>query len=135
MVYWGTRTMSNKYTTRLARSHVAEVNLSCLAIRHLLEGFVNDDRTRAIAMLNKVRPVDVVEHVLGRKLTCEEGTLYLECIDSIPSELQEAFRAGKIWQDLKQAGRKYLQGKSIDSKTCMVAKFRQFLHGLESRTL
>jgi len=113
--------------------HVAEVNTACTAIRGMLEGFIREDKAGTIAMLNKVRPIDVIEHVMGRRLTVEESNAYLSAIVDIPHGLQYAFKVGKVWQDLKQTARKYLQGTSMESRNEIVTKFRIFLHGLESR--
>jgi len=124
--------MANKYTRRVERAHVAEVNTACLSIRGMLEGFIQEDKTGTITMLNKVRPIDVIESVLARKLTKEESNTYLSAISDIPVELQRAFKIGKIWQDLKQTSRKYLQGNNLEKKSDMVRRYRQFIQGLEN---
>lgn len=125
--------MTSKYT-RVQKSNRAEVTNAKIAIRNMLEGFIKEDKAGTIAMLNSVRPIDVIEHLLARKLTREEGALYLQGLSDIPVELLGAFRIGKVWQDLKQTSRKYLQGTGVENKKEIVTKFRIFLHGIETRS-
>jgi hypothetical protein len=103
----------------------------------MLEGFVQDDKKSTIKLLNSVRPLDVIEYVLGYELERKawgtvEGPLYLSAISDVPVDLQEAFKLGKVWQDLKQTARKHLQGSTLETNMDMVKRFRTFLQGVDA---
>jgi hypothetical protein len=100
----------------------------------MLEGFIREDREGTIAMLNAIRPKDVIEHVLGRALTPVECDSYLLALSEIPADVREAFRIGQVWQDLTQASRKFLQGRSLDSKNMVVGRLKSFLRGMKVGT-
>lgn len=131
MAYWGTKgNHMSKHTSRIARKRIASVNTGMKSIRNMLESFVEDNSEDCIALLNGIRPIEVMAYVLGRELTVEEGTAYLDSISNAPVHLRGLFAIGKAWQDCKQTARKYLQDK--DARNELVYKFRSFVTNLES---
>jgi len=125
------RTYTRNAQGQFAVNHeLAQVKAGMDTFRLILDDFVQGDKHRAIRMLNAIRPIDVMEYILDRRLTEEEGTQYLGAIGNAPTHLQGIFRLGKIWQDLKQASRKYLQGTgTYDS---LLAGYKSFLQGIET---
>jgi hypothetical protein len=128
----GETTMStSRYSTREQRARVASVNIGMQSMRRLLESFIQDDRETAIRILNSVRPIDVIEYLMGRPMTKVEGTIYLQAIEDIPSKYQQIYQVAKVWQDVKQTCRKYLQGNGVDSKQDILKKFKAFINKCE----
>lgn len=128
--------MTRHYTKCIERKHVTRVQTTCMALKGMLNDFVRDDKVSAIRRLNVVRPIDVIECVLGRTLDTSEGLLYLEALQEVPASLQDAFKLGKVWQDMKQGARKHLQGNTSETAQEYVVKFRRFLselHAMRSR--
>ena len=126
--------VTSKYTTNTQRRNRSEVHNTTIALRMLLENFIQEDKASAIKRLNtaNIRPKDVIQFVLGRSLTPSECTLYLYSVSCVPVDLQHAFRLGKVWQDLKQTARKQLQGNTADSPKDFVKKFRSFIQNMDA---
>ena len=121
-----------KYTTRKARRNVASVNCACAIMRNMLELFVVGDNAGCIKLLNSVQPLDVAEYIMGRSVTVAEGNLYLLAIADMPRGMQDVYRTAKIFQDMKQACRKFMQGTSCDSKEDITKKMANFITTMES---
>ena len=116
-----------RYTKRIERKRLTKVQTASKSIRTMLESFIQGDRASAIAMLNQVRPLDVARHIMGRRLSIDESTLYLQPLSGVPEYLQEAFKLAKVWQDLTQGARKHLQGLGSEDDEEVVKRFRSFL--------
>jgi hypothetical protein len=117
-----------QYTTRQSRKNLSTVNATVKALRGIQEGFVRGDKAGTIRLINGVRPIVVIEYLLGRKITQSEGTQYLLAIDYIPVDIRGAFKLGKEFQDIKQTARKQLQGGDV---TDLTHRFKKFMDGLE----
>ena len=107
----------------------ASANSSTVTLRTLLTEFVQSGDKSVITTLNSVRPLDVIEYILQRPVTLDESLLYLEALSNIPESLQQAYRCGKLFQDLKQACRKHLQGDTTERD--LVHKFKDFVTTLD----
>jgi protein-disulfide isomerase-like protein with CxxC motif len=118
--------------TKSEKARRAVVAITLTMSRTALDAFISGEHERCIRILNSVRPIHVAEFLMGRDLTTEEKSQYLNALSGVPDELASAFELAKTWQDVKQACRKSLQKRNRD-KDSLVKDFRAFLHTLEYR--
>jgi hypothetical protein len=111
-----------KVTTRKGRDYRTKVTSEVEALKQFLTGFILDGSD---TLRNELRPVDIVQALLpNREIIGEE---YLNSISAQhDEELQAAIQLAKIWQDLRQASRKFYQFKGRNSS--MVARFKTLLN-------
>jgi hypothetical protein len=120
----------NEHGQFAVNQELAQVKAGSDTFRLILDDFVNGDKVRAIKLMNGIRPIDVMEYILGRQLTKEESTQYNECHEHVSDNLIDIFHLAREWQATVQTGRMYLRGRK--SREVMLAQYKAFLTGLEN---
>ncbi len=110
-----------RVTSRKSRENRARVQSEVEALKHFVEGFIlNSDDT----LQESVRPIDLVQALLpGREIN---GSDYLKAINAQDDpELMAAVQLAKVWQDARQAARKFYQFTGRNKG--MVLRFKMLL--------
>jgi hypothetical protein len=110
-----------KVTSRKARENRARVNSEVEALKQFVEGFIlSADDT----LQNETRPIDIVRALLPNRVI--NGSDYLEAINNqADEELMAAVQLAKVWQDARQAARKFYQFTGRNNS--MVVRFKALL--------
>jgi hypothetical protein len=97
-------------TTRTQRQVVTQIAWGSKTLRSLLDHVLQGNEAQAMAMINGElsKPIELVETIMGKKLTREERMLYLLAPEHVPCDLQVAMQYGHYWENLIKAVRSYL---------------------------
>ncbi len=118
----------NEHGQFAVNQELAQVKAGMDTFRLILDDFVQGDKKRAIRLLNTIRPKNVMEYILGRRLTKEESKQFNECHEHVSDELIDVFHIGRTWQDIVTTSRMYLRGRV--SQEVMLTQYKAFLTGL-----
>lgn len=112
----------NGLTSRQVRTVTSGIHHVTVIYKMMLSQLKAGGTYEAIRTLNSIRPIVEVEKIMGRFLTTEEASLYLEAMSNIQDvELARAIGAAKILQDCRAACRKHIQHHDLQSAIAKLA--------------